>query len=129
MRLESNFMAERITKWEPVLDIDSSFRSIAYSFQDDCLSVRMVGARTLTLRFTGVVALHFEQECPGFDFLSCPLPMLRPSETFPLLIVEESAWAKKYNLIYKDIAHFALISSDHLLQLIAERINKAHWEH
>jgi hypothetical protein len=71
-------MSERVTKWQPVSDIDSPFGSISYSFHHDVVLVRMIGARTLVLRFFGVVALRFEQECPNFDFPAVQLlPMLR----------------------------------------------------
>ena len=122
------FMAERAKKWQPVSEINSGFESISYSFQNDSLSVRMVGIRTLVLRFSGVVALRFEQECPGFDFLPLPLPMLRPSQTFPLLVVEGGEWLDRFNMIYKDRKHFALISKDHLLQLLAKPNVEANWE-
>jgi len=121
-------MAHRVSKWHPVTDIDSPFGSIEYSFQQEALSVRMIGTRTLVLRFSGVVALRFEQECPGFDFVPLPLPLLRPSQTFPLLLVEESEWLDQFKTIYGDLSHFALASSDHLLQLLAKRNVEARWE-
>jgi hypothetical protein len=121
-------MSERAIKWQPVPDIDSPFESISYSFQENALSVRMIGVRRLVLRFSDVVALRFEQECPGFDFLPLPLPMLRPLATFPLLLVEESPWLDKFNMIYKHCSHFALISGNHLVQLIAKTDVEARWE-
>lgn len=121
-------MPEHATKWEPITDIDSPFGSISYAFRHDSLSVQMIGVRTLALDFTGVVALRFEQECPGFDFVPLPLPMLTPSWTFPLLRVEGSSWREQYAAIYGDLVHFALVSSDHLLQLLARPAVTAHWE-
>ena len=121
-------MVERVTKWQPVSDIDSMFESISYSFQDDALMVRVIGVRTLGLRFSGVVALRFEQECPGFDFLPRPLPMLRPSQTFPLLLAEGSQWLEQFKMIYGDLSNFALVSSDHLVQLLAKPNVEARWE-
>ncbi|HWF17801.1 MAG TPA: hypothetical protein VG754_00955 [Verrucomicrobiae bacterium] len=121
-------MAERATKWQPLSDIDSPFSSISYTFQDDALLVRMIGAKILTLQFSGVVAFRFEQECPGFDPLPRPLPMLNPSHTFPLLVIDESRWLEQFSLIYKDTRHFALISYDHLVQLIAKSDVETHWE-
>jgi hypothetical protein len=121
-------MAERVTKWQPVSDIDSPFESISYSFQDDALLVRMIGVRTLVLHFSGVVALRFEQECPGFDFLPLPLPMLRPSQTFPFLLVQGSRWLEQFKMVYGDLSHFALVSSDHLIQLLAKPNVEAKWE-
>jgi hypothetical protein len=117
------------TKWQPVPDIDSAFQSISYSFQDDTMVVRMIGTRTLVLHFAGVVMFRFEQEAPGwFDPLPKPLPMVAPSQTFPLLTIEGSEQLKQSDLVYKDRLHFALISYDHLVQLIAKSDVQAHWE-
>ena len=121
-------MPEQATKWQPLADIDSPFGSISYEFSYDSLSVQMIGDRTLVLDFTGVVALRFEQECPGFDFVPLPLPMLRPLHTFPLLCVAGSSWREQYGPIYGDLLHFALVSSDHLLQVLAKRDVKAAWK-
>ena len=121
-------MSERVSKWQPVSDVDGPFERIAYSFEEDTLSVRMVGARTLVLRFLGVVALRFEQDCPGVDFLPLPQPTLGPSQTFPLLVVDQSRWLEPFQLVYRDLSHFALVSSDHLMQVIAKASVKAHWE-
>jgi hypothetical protein len=122
-------MSERVTKWRPVSDIDSPFGSISYSFRHDVVRVHMIGARTLVLRFFGVVALRFERECPSFDFPAVQLlPMLRPSQTFPLLLVEGSRWLEQFSPIYGDISHFGLVSSDHLLQVLAKAKVEAHWE-
>jgi hypothetical protein len=117
------------TKWQPVSDIDSAFGSISYSFQDDAMVVRMIGARTLVLHFSRVVMFRFEQEGPGwFDPLPDPLPMVAPSQTFPLLTIEGSQWLEQSSLIYKGMCHFALISYGHLVQLIAKSDVQAHWE-
>jgi hypothetical protein len=113
-------MMERVSKWQPVLDIDSPFESISYSFQDDRLTVLMIGTRVLELHFTKVVAFRFEQECPGFDFPPVLLlPKLGPSQTFPLMLVENSVWLEQFGQIYRGISHFALVSSDHLVQILA----------
>lgn len=80
------------------------------------------------LSFSDVVALRFEQECPGFDFVAPPFPMLRPSQTFPLLSVSGSSWLEQYKPIYGELSHFALVSSDHLLQLLAKPNVRAQWE-
>jgi hypothetical protein len=121
-------MARTVSKWHAVPDIDSPFGSIQYSFEADFASVRMIGERTLALRFSGVVALRFEQECPGFDFPPLPLPMLTPSHTFPLLRVDESPWLEQFTQIYGEIFHFALVSSDHLFQVLAKSDVEARWE-
>jgi hypothetical protein len=121
-------MTAHATKWQPVSDIDSMFGSISCSFQDDALVVRMIGLRMLVIHFSGVVAFRFEQECPGIDPLPHPLPMLVPSQTFPLLVIESSDWLEQFHLIYTDRRHFALISSDHLVQLIAKPEVQTRWE-
>ena len=121
-------MAQRVTNWQPVPDVDTPFGSISYSFQHDTLLLRMVGRRTLVLDFSGVVAIRFEQECPGFDFPALPLPTLGSFQTFPLLCVEGSPWLEQYTTIYGDLSHFALVSSDHLLQVLAKPSVKAWWE-
>ncbi len=88
----------------------------------------MLGVRTLVLDFSGVVALRFEQECPSFDFVPLPLPMLRAAQTFPLLCVEGSTWREQYVAIYGELLHFALVSSDHLLQVLAKPVVQTRWE-
>ena len=97
-------------KWQPVDDIDSPFHSICFSFKDNSLEVRMVGNKTLVLQFSGVVAIRFEQECPGFDFPPGPAPIIRKAEAYPLLIIEGCPWFENFKLIYKDARHFGLIS-------------------
>ena len=79
-------MSERITKWQPVSDIDSPFGSIAYSFNHDVAEVHRISQPNLgPSLLRRVVALRFEQECPSFDFPGVQLcPMLRPSQTFSL---------------------------------------------
>ena len=121
-------MNRSVSKWHPVPDIDSPFDEIQYSFEADVVSVRMIGERALTLRFTGVVALRFEQECPGFDFPPLPLPMLTPSATFPLLRIDESPWLAQFTPIYGEISHFALVSSCHLLEVLAKSGVESQWE-
>ena len=121
-------MSDRVSKWQPVSDVDRSFESIAFSFEGDALSVRMIGERSLVLRFSGVVAIRFEQECPGVDFPPLPLPSLGPSQTFPLLVVEGSQWLEVFQPIYRDVCHYALVSSDHLVQVLAKASVDAQWE-
>lgn len=121
-------MTEIAKKWEPVADIDIAFGSIWYSYSGDSLTATLRGSRSLSLRFSGVVALRFELECPGFDELPRPLPVLRPGATFPLLVVESSCWLEQYEPIYLGRKHFALVSSDDLVQLIANPQVNARWE-
>jgi hypothetical protein len=121
-------MTEVARKWEPVADIDIPFGSIWYSYSGDSLTATLRGSRSLSLRFSGVVALRFELECPGFNPLPKPFPMLRPGATFPLLVVEQSRWLEQYEPIYQGRRHFALVSSDDLVQLIANPQVIAQWE-
>ncbi len=90
------------------------------------MSVLMRGKRDLSLRFAHVIALRYEDECPGFDPLPKPLPMLKASVTCPLLTIENSGWAKQWAM-HADLVHFALISSDDLVQLIAKPGVEAGW--
>lgn len=120
-------MTARTLQWFPVPDITSEFGSLSYSFGGGTVSVTMHGERNLSLSFGGVIALRFEEECPGFDPLPNPLPMLKPQVTFPLLIIEDSEWLGMFEPIYRGRKHFAFITSDHLLQLIAKPEVVAKW--
>jgi len=122
-------MNERAVKWQPVADIDQGFGSISFAYEPckgRSLSLLMHGDRTLSLRFTQLIALRYEDECPGFDPLPTQLPMLKPRVTFPLIRIEESEWAKRWAM-HKNLVHFALISSDDLIQLIAKPEIEARW--
>lgn len=121
-------MTERVNKWQPIDDLDFPFGSISYSYSHDTLSVSMHGVRTLVLNFSGVIAVRFETECPGFDPLPHPLPMLRERQIFPLLVVEESKWLEQFIGIYEGRSHFILISSDDLVQLLAKPNVLAQWK-
>lgn len=118
---------ERSEKWEPITDLDEPFGSLSYSFEHPSFQVMLLGARRLSLHFTGVVAVRFELECPGYDPLPRPLPMLREAVTFPLLQVHGSRLLQDFRHMYPGVAHFALVSSDHLLQLIAQPHPRAAW--
>lgn len=118
---------ERVEKWEPLAGLDEPFGSLSYTYEHPSLQVLLLGAKRLSLHFTGVVAVRFELECPGYDPLPRPLPMLQDAATFPLLQLHGSPWLQDFQHIYPGVAHFALISSDHLLQLIAQPQPKAAW--
>lgn len=121
-------MKERSVKWQPIADITHTFGGISYSCHYDTLTVQMVGERTLALSFSGVVAVRSELECPGTFHIPRPLPMLRELQTFPLLLIEESQWLKEFLAFYPGRSHFALISSDLLLHVIASPNVVAQWE-
>jgi hypothetical protein len=115
--------------WTPVPDIDEGFGSIVFTRLSDperTLDLEMRGDRDLLLRFTGVIALRYEDECPGFDPLPKPLPILKTRVTFPLLRIQESRWLDQWSM-YKGRVHFAMISSDDLVQVIAKPNVEARW--
>ena len=119
---------EQAEVWEPVTDISEPFGSISYSYDGESLLVTLHGTKSLSLRFDGVVAVRCELECPGLDSLPPQLPPLRQSVTFPLLKVAQSRWLSQFEHIYPSRVHFALISSDVLLQLIASPQPVAAWQ-
>jgi hypothetical protein len=53
---------------------------------------------------------------------------IREAQTFPLLVVEESQWLGQFIGAYEGRSHFALISSDDLVQLLAKPNVLARWE-
>jgi hypothetical protein len=75
-----------------------------------------------------VVATRFEEECPGYEPLPDSLPMLNPSTTFPLLRIYGSQWLQNHDAVRPRAAHFAIISSDHLLQVIALPDVECSWD-
>ena len=122
-------MDERATAWTPVPDISEGFASISFSYGAAAsrpLLVVLSGTRRLSLRFTRAIALRYEDECPGFDPLPRPLPMLKAGVTFPLLKIENSRWVEQWPM-HNGLAHFALISSEDLIQLIASPTVDAQW--
>lgn len=115
-------VAERAAMLQVIPGMDAPFESISFAYEpgrDRTVSVTMHGDRSLRLRFTSVIALRFEDDCPGFDPLPHPLPMLRPGMTFPLLKIEESLWLKQWHPVHQNLTHFVLLSLDDLVQLIA----------
>ena len=115
-------------------DIDQHFDLIEFALtprkndSNRTLDVVMYGVRRLALRFTGVIAIRHEDECPGFDPLPTDLPKLSGQIwTYPLLIIQNSTWSEQWNFIHQERQHFALISSDDLLQVVASPEVEAHW--
>ncbi len=130
-------MTETAIKWECVPDIDEIFGDISFSYQaleKGSLLVVMHGKqRDLVLKFPRVIALRYEDDCPGFDPLPSPLPTLKNGRTFPTLKIEQSDWLSQWAPIYsgsslKDITHFALISLNDLVQIIAMPAVEAYWK-
>ena len=123
-------MTERASTWYPVPDLTDGFGSISLTYRpNDSRSARLVmnGARNLALEFTRVIALHFEDECPGNFPLPTELPKLRPGLTFPLLKIENSRWLSQWPM-WPNLTHYALASSDDLVQLLAHPTVQAWWE-
>jgi hypothetical protein len=127
-------MIERATPWYPVPDITHGFGSISFRFEPhstaDPQSRRAVialhGERSLHLRFAGVVALHFEDECPGNFPLPTDRPRLNSQLMFPLLKIENSRWLAQWPM-WPKLVHYALLSLDDLVYLIAEPKVQAQW--
>jgi hypothetical protein len=122
-------MTERASTWYPVPDLSEGFRSISLSYcsnQSRSASVVMNGARNLTLEFKTLIALHFEDDCPGNFPLPPELPKLRPGLTFPLLKIENSHWLGQWPM-WSNLTHYALVSSDDLVHLIAHPTVQARW--
>jgi hypothetical protein len=120
-------MNEHASAFHPLSDIDDGFDSISLSYvartfmEPRNVLVAMNGRRTLSLRFTGVIALHFEDDCPG----NFPLPPQRPR--FPILKIDNSRWAAQWPM-WPGLVHYALLSLDDLLHLLAGPTVLAHWE-
>ena len=129
-------MIETAHQWEPVEgipNITDPFGGIAFAHEagnERPLSVVMYGHQNLRLRFTGTIAIRFEDDCPGFDPLPKPLPMIRPGITFPLLQIDDSKWLGQWKLIHtgSKLCHFALLSLDDLVQIIAKSDVAARWD-
>jgi hypothetical protein len=130
--------------WEPVEGILGPCVQISFSYVPPHAATILMtfegiagGApRCLTLKFTRVVVLCGEEECPGgFAAIPRPLPQLgrgdNPTFTFPLLKLVDSEPLKQYELIFhnKDqpLAHFCLISLHNLVQVIASADAEVIW--
>jgi hypothetical protein len=126
-------MKEHASAWYPVSDIDDGFESISFSYEarvsmePRSVLIVMKGRRSLSLRFTGVIALHFEDDCPGNFPLPPELPRLNAKFVCPLLKIENSKWAAQCPM-WPNLTHYALLSLDDLVHLIAGPTVLAHWE-
>ena len=134
----------RAEMWEPVEGILGPCAQISFSYVPSHAATILMtfegiagGApRCLTLKFTRVVVLCGEEECPGgFAPIPKPLPQLGRGDhrtyTFPLLKLVDSEPLKQYELIFhnKDqpLAHFCLISLHNLVQVIASADAEVIW--
>jgi hypothetical protein len=123
-------MTSQAERWRPVPDVAEGFGSIALQkgSADAAKHLRAVmhGTRRLSLVFSNVVAMRYEDDCPGFDPLPRPLPMLREGVTFPLLTVSNSEWRAQW-IMHRDLVHYVLISADDLVQVVAGPNVEAQW--
>ena len=91
--------------------------------------------RDLLLTFNGVLSLLWELEGPGVSAMPRNLPRCTRPEwkawTFPLLQVTGSEWLGQYQSIYPatptPLAHFLLVSTNDLVQLVARADAIAQW--
>lgn len=122
-------MEERAQTWHAVADLDQGFGSISFSYypgQTRRAVVLMHGQRDLSIDFSGVIAVHIEDECPGNFPHPSVLPLLRPGITFPLMRIENSKWLVQW-FMYQYLSHYFLVSSDDLLHVIANSSVIARW--
>ena len=91
--------------------------------------------RDLVIYFNGVLSLLWELEGPGVSAMprnlpKCPAPEWK-TWTFPLLNVTGSEWLAQYQAIYHNgptpLAHYLLVSTNDLVQLIARADVVAEW--
>jgi hypothetical protein len=112
-------------------DVDHHFDVIDFSLKNETtrtLEVVMYGARRLSLRFTQVIAVRHEDECPGYDPLPKDLPKLAGQIwTFPLLTILGSTWKQQWDFQPQQRQHFALISAGDLVQIVASPEVEAKW--
>ncbi|MGH8446238.1 MAG: hypothetical protein ACREVL_13280 [Solimonas sp.] len=141
--LPSGLVTERCLKWQPVLGIVGPCAEISFARPEPYrVSVTMHFSaeqsgqpQDLLLEFREVTGLRWEREFPGFEHYPENMPKCdKPWEgwSFPLLTVEGSAWLEQHRGVHEAasdlrLAHFVLLSSDDLLQVIATRDVSAHW--
>jgi hypothetical protein len=130
-------MNERAIAWHPVPDITGGFESISFayeprtartSFYQQLRSATIVlnGDRSLSLQFTGIIALHFEDDCPDNFPLPSERPRLSADWMFPLLKIENSSWLALWPM-WPNLVHYALLSLDDLVHVIAGPAVTASW--
>jgi len=130
-------MNERAIAWHPVPDITDGFESISFayeprtartSFHQKLRSATIVlnGNRSLSLKFAGIIALHFEDDCPGNFPLPSERPRLNAKWMFPLLTIESSSWLAQWPM-WPNLVHYVLLSLDDLVHVIAGPTVAASW--
>lgn len=85
----------------------------------------------LRLEFSRVLAVRWENECPGLEDYPNNMACLEEGVTFPLQKVFGSEWLNLLGTIHsirdRPHAHFLLVASDDLMQLIALDNPRVEW--
>lgn len=134
--------SEYCVKWEPVTGIDYPCADISFKYDAPFeLAVTMNFSRVkglqpkdLLIKFDGPISFRWEDEVFGLNYLPEDLPRCSNPEwkgwTFPLLRVENSLWLKRHhdrNSVYEDRVHFALLSMNDLIQVLALPVVEVQW--
>jgi hypothetical protein len=133
---------ERCERWSVVGGVEWPAADLFFSYEAPYIAmVRMQFANTvrgsqrdLVLRFRGVIALRYESESTGLVPLPEP-PRFTTGEwsghTFPLLLVQQSLWLAEHHahnsVESTDRHHFALVSMNDLLHILALPTVEASW--
>jgi len=130
--------------WQPVSGIVGPCADIGLALsREDVVVVTMhfslvagLPDKDLRLQFTGALAVHWENECPGFyplpqDMLTCAEPEGSPW-VFPLQRVEDSELLGQFRAVYEigsapRLAHFLLLSLDDIVHIVARSEATAEW--
>ena len=133
---------ERCSKWGVIPDVDYPCADISFSYNKSgqiiltmhFSSVTGLPERDIELSFNGVVSLRWESETFGFNPLPDELPKCTATEwqswTFPMLKVDSSSWLQAHEdnaLTEGTHSHFALVTMNDSLQIIAKSEVKARW--
>jgi hypothetical protein len=133
---------ERCSKWDVAPEVDYPCADVSFIYREPGkITVTMhfsnvVGLpeRNLEISFEGVVSLRWESESFGLNPLPEELPKCTAvqwqSWTFPLLKVDSSSWLRAHEdnaLPEGTHGHFALVTMNDLLQIIAKSEPKTRW--
>ena len=127
-------MTEHASAWYPVPDVTDAFGSISFVHESRAISgsttrdalVTLHGIRDLELHFSRVIALHYEDDCPGNFPMPANRPRLNAEYMFPLLKIEGSLWGAQWPM-WPKLVHFALISLDDIVHVFADSDVRAKW--
>jgi hypothetical protein len=130
--------------WQPVSGIVGPCADIGFArSREDTLVMTMhfslvtgLPDKDLRIQFTGALAMHWENECPGFypipqDMVKCSDPQWA-QWVFPLQRVEGSDLLREFSGVYEigsgpRLAHFLLLSMNDLVHVIAKTEVVAEW--